>query len=101
NGLKGAVTVQGAVNKISHAPELAIDASIAPIDLGVLVGIVPKLDRAQGTLDGSLHLGGAATAPDVDGKVHIRGGDFSVHGVPSSIQNVEVDVQADASEIRI
>jgi translocation and assembly module TamB len=101
NGLKGAVTVQGAVNKISRSPELAIDASIAPIDLGVLVGVVPKLDRAQGTLDGSLHLGGSTSAPDVDGKVHIRGGDFSVHGVPSAIQNVEVDVQADTSEIRI
>jgi translocation and assembly module TamB len=101
NGLRGAVTVQGAVNKISRSPELAIDASIAPIDLGVLVGVVPKLDRAQGTLDGSLHLGGSASSPDVDGKVHVRGGDFSVHGVPSSIQNVEVDVQADASEIRI
>lgn len=101
NGLKGAVTVQGSVNKISRSPELAIDASIAPIDLGVLVGVVPKLDRAQGTLDGSLHLGGSASSPDVDGKVHIRGGDFSVHGVPSAIQNVEVDVQADTSEIRI
>ena len=101
NGLKGAVTVQGAVNKISRSPELAIDAVVAPIDLGVLVGVVPKLDRAQGTLDGSLHVGGSASAPDVDGKVHVRGGDFSVHGVPSAIQNVEVDVQADASEIRI
>ncbi|MEO8875896.1 MAG: hypothetical protein ABI461_09935, partial [Polyangiaceae bacterium] len=101
NGLKGAVTVKGAVNKISRSPELAIDATVAPIDLGVLVGIVPKLDRAQGTLDGSLHLGGKASAPDVDGKVHVRGGDFSIHGVPSAIQNVEIDVAADASEIRI
>ncbi|MGH7327458.1 MAG: translocation/assembly module TamB domain-containing protein, partial [Polyangiaceae bacterium] len=101
NGLKGSVTVQGSVNKISRSPELAIDANVAPIDLGVLVGVVPKLDRAQGTLDGSLHLTGAASSPDVDGRVHVRGGEFSIHDVPSAISNVEIDVQADASEIRI
>lgn len=101
NGLKGSVSVQGAVSKLSRGPELDVKADVAPIDLGVLVGVVPKLDRAQGTLDGSLRLTGAATAPDVDGRVHVRGGEFSVHGVPSAISNVEIDVQADASEIRI
>ncbi|MEO8799982.1 MAG: translocation/assembly module TamB domain-containing protein [Polyangiaceae bacterium] len=101
NGLHGSVSLKGAVNKLSRSPELALDAEVAPIDLGVLVGIVPKLDRAQGVLDGSLHLTGPASSPDVDGRVHVRGGDFSIHGVPSAIQNVEVDVAADASEIKI
>lgn len=101
NGFKGAVTVKGDITKVTSAPVLAIDAELAPIDLGVLVGLVPRLDRAQGTLSGALRLSGKATSPEVDGAMHVRGGDFSVHGLPSAISNVEVDVQADASEVRI
>jgi translocation and assembly module TamB len=101
NGLKGAVTVKGSVHKVMHTPELAIEADLAPIDLGVMVGIVPKVDRAQGTLSGSLKASGKASAPTLEGFVHVRNGEFVIHGVPSPVGNVEVDVQSDGNEIRI
>jgi translocation and assembly module TamB len=101
NGLRGAVTVKGSVLKTTRAPELAIEAELAPIDLGVMVGVVPKVDRAQGTLSGSLQATGKATAPALHGFVNVRNGEFVIHGVPSPLGNVEIDVQSDGNEIRI
>jgi translocation and assembly module TamB len=100
-GLKGTVTVRGAAHKLTQTPELAFNAELVPIDLGVLVGIVPKVDRAQGTLGGSLYVTGKATSPEVNGHLQVRGGEFAINGMPSPISAVELDVEANSSEIRI
>ncbi|WP_394825937.1 translocation/assembly module TamB domain-containing protein [Pendulispora albinea] len=100
-GLRGTITVRGAARKWSTAPELAFNAELMPIDLGVLVGAVPKLERAQGTLGGSLYVTGKASAPEMNGVLSVRGGEFIVDGLPGPITAVELDVQADSSEVRI
>ncbi len=101
NGLQGTMTVYGAVHKVTSSPELALGADLLPIDLGILVGIVPKLDRAVGTLSGSVRATGKASGPDIRGFLTVRGGEFVVHGAPGPITEVNVDVQADANEVRI
>jgi translocation and assembly module TamB len=101
NGVTGKVTVGGSASKITRAPELDLRADLAPIDLGILAGSVPRLQRAQGTLAGGVHVTGKALSPNVDGKLSVKGGDFSVQGLPSPITNVDIDVEADASEVRI
>jgi len=100
-GLRGTITVRGSAHKWSTSPELAFNADLMPIDLGVLVGVVPKLERAQGTLGGSLYVTGRASAPELDGALSVRGGEFIVDGLPGPITGAELDVQADASEVRI
>ncbi|WP_394846561.1 translocation/assembly module TamB [Pendulispora brunnea] len=99
--LRGTITVRGAAYHFSTSPELAFNAELVPIDLGVLVGAVPKLERAQGKLGGSLYVTGKASAPEMDGSLTVRGGEFIVEGLPSPITAVEMDVKADASEVRI
>jgi translocation and assembly module TamB len=101
NGLKGACTVHGTVTHVSRDPELGLSAELAPIDLGVLVGIVPKLERSQGSLSGSIAAKGKLRAPEIDGELRVRGGEFAVHGLPSVLSEVDVDVAIDKTEARI
>ena len=101
NGLKGAVTVGGDVTKLSTSPQLDLSADLSPIDLGFLVGAVPKLTRAAGTLRGSLKLKGPAAEPNVDGAVFVRGGEFSVSTLPGPISGVEIDARANSNEAEI
>ena len=67
NGFKGAFAVKGAVNKVTRGGELALDAELSPIDLGILVGIVPQDDarRRARSADGAAR--GKATQPEFDG----------------------------------
>lgn len=101
NGFKGAFDVKGGIKKLTKGGELAIDAELSPIDLGILVGVVPKITRAQGTLSGAVHLHGKVSEPEFDGKMRVRSGEFSFKGLPGNLSDVEVDVEADANEARI
>ncbi len=62
-GLGGSATVGGTVRRLFRAPELDIRGDLAPLDLAMLAGVVPKVDRAQGILTGSLSIHGKAAAP--------------------------------------
>ncbi len=101
NGLKGSFMVSGAVKKVTTGGDLALEAELSPIDLGILVGVVPKMTRAVGTLSGSVKVSGNPSAPDFDGRLRVRGGEFGIKGLPGGITDVEVDVEADDTEARI
>jgi len=101
NGFKGAFAVRGEVSKITRGAELALDAELSPVDLGILVGIVPRVTRAMGTLSGNVKLRGKAVQPEFDGQLKVRGGEFGFKGLPGGITDVEVDMTADESEARV
>lgn len=101
NGFKGAFTVEGAVSKVTRGGELALAAELSPIDLGILVGVVPRVTRAVGTLSGRMLLSGRPSEPVLDGKLTVRGGELGIKGLPSGITDVEIDVSADENEARI
>lgn len=101
HGLSGSITVAGRVARLDGDPTLDVGAELRPVDLGLLVGVVPKLDRAQGTLAGSMHLGGRAANPEIDGDVRVRSGEFAVSGWPSVVSGVEIDLKAGRQELSI
>ncbi len=101
NGFKGAFEVKGGIKKLTRGGELAISADLSPIDLGIMVGVVPKVTRAVGTLSGAVRLKGKLAAPAFDGQMRVRSGEFAFKGLPGSLTDVEVDVEADENEARI
>ena len=101
NGLKGSFAVNGVVKKVTRGGVLGLEADLAPIDLGILVGVVPKMTRAVGTLSGRVLVSGSPAEPDLDGRLKVRGGEFGIKGLPGGITDVEVDVEADETEARI
>lgn len=101
NGFKGAFALNGVVSKVTTGAELSLDAELSPIDLGILVGIVPRMTRATGTLSGAVKLGGKAVQPEFDGELKVRGGEFAFKGLPGSVADVAIDLVADENEARI
>ena len=101
NGFKGAFALKGSVSKVTRGGELGLEAELSPIDLGILVGIVPRMSRAMGTLSGKVLLRGKATQPEFDGQLKVRTGEFAFKGLPGGITDVEVDLVADENEARV
>jgi translocation and assembly module TamB len=90
----GGFLVSGNVNHLTTNPALALDVRLDPIDLALLSRLVPKVDRASGSLEGNLHLTGKASSPTVSGDLHARSDDIEVHGFPSAITDLSIDVRA-------
>ncbi len=101
NGFRGAFAVKGAVSKVTRGAELAVEADLSPIDLGVLVGVAPRVTRAMGLLSGSVKIRGPASQPEFDGQLKVRGGEFAFKGLPGGFTSVDVDLVADENEARV
>lgn len=101
NGFKGAFALKGDVTKVTRGAELALEAELSPIDLGILVGVVPRVSRASGTLSGKVLVRGKATQPEFDGQLKVRSGEFGIKGLPGGLTDVEVDLVADENEARV
>jgi len=97
----GAIVLSGKIDDIFDAPDLNVKLAIEPIDLSGLVGLSPQLNRASGSLEGAFTLKGDPNEPDVDGALRLRGGQFAAASLPSPVTDLEVDVAANTSEIRI
>jgi translocation and assembly module TamB len=101
NGFKGAFALKGGATKVTRGAELALEAELSPIDLGILVGIVPRMSRATGTLSGKVLVRGKATQPEFDGQLKVRSGEFGFKGLPGGLTEVEIDLVADENEARV
>ena len=99
DGFRGGFVLTGGVTKLTRDPTLALEARLEPVDLAILQRIVPKVERASGKVEGSLHVGGRAAAPAISGELHARGDEIAVHGLPSAITDVKLDLRASASEL--
>jgi len=100
-GIGGSATLSGTVRSLFREPRFHLRGDLAPLDLSMLTGVVPKVDRASGLLTGSLSVEGRASAPEVAGAVHLKGGELAIRGLPSAITDLDVDLAANANEIRI
>jgi translocation and assembly module TamB len=98
-GIQGGFLVSGGVSRVSTDPTLDVEAKLEPMDLAVLQKSFPRLDRASGKIEGSLHVSGKAAAPVVAGSVRVAGDMLEVHGVPGAVTDFQLDVKASATEI--
>ncbi len=99
DGFTGGFVLAGDVTKLTRDPTLALEAKLEPIDLAVLQRLVPKVERARGKVEGSVRVTGKAKAPVVAGELHAVGEELAVHGFPSALTDMHLDVRASATEL--
>ncbi len=100
-GLSGAISVQGTASDVFGATTLDMTADLAPVDLGVLAGAVPKLDKAVGSFSGGVHVTGPLQDPVLQGDLRIKASELDIHDLPDPITDVDVDLRAENQEIRV
>jgi translocation and assembly module TamB len=98
-GFQGGFVLTGNVTKLTRDPTLALDARLEPVDLAILQRLVPRVDHAAGHLEGGIKVTGKASAPSVSGELHARAESIEVHGLPSAMTDLRLDVRARATEL--
>jgi translocation and assembly module TamB len=100
-GLHGQAVVGGELKKLSSSPEVNLSAKVAPLDLSSLASVVPKVERASGTLEASLNVSGKLAAPVYSGEAHLKKAEFSMRGLALPLSDVNVDLAIGGGEVRV
>ncbi|HMJ51643.1 MAG TPA: translocation/assembly module TamB domain-containing protein [Polyangiaceae bacterium] len=101
NGFRAQVTTSGEMRKLSTSPEVNVSAKVAPMNLSSLASLLPRVERASGTLDASLDVTGKLSAPAYAGEVHLRDGELVLRGFPMPLSQMNVDLAIGDGEVRI
>jgi translocation and assembly module TamB len=101
-GQAASFDVQAKLDKIGQG-NTEVDATfgLKPLPLATVLGMVPRVERAEGTLSGKLRLHGALAAPRYQGGFELNDGEIALHGLATPLSNISVALAVDGSEINV
>jgi len=101
NGFRALVRASGEMRRLSSSPEVNLSAKVAPMNLSSLASLLPRVERASGTLDANLNVTGKLAAPAYAGEVHLREGELAFRGFPMPLSQMNVDLSIGDGEVRV
>ncbi|HWA73377.1 MAG TPA: translocation/assembly module TamB domain-containing protein [Polyangiaceae bacterium] len=100
-GVRATFDVAGTLDKLGPGATLDAALDLRPTPLSGLVGLMPRVERAGGTLSGHFRLQGPASAPRTSGGLDIDHGELNLRGLPSPINDIQLSVAIGEGELTI
>jgi len=100
-GQSAAFDVSAHVDKIGQGAQVDASFGLKPLPLATVLGMVPRVERAEGTLSGKLRVYGAVAAPHYQGGFELNDGEVALHGLSTPLSDISLALSVDGSEINI
>ncbi|HWZ91108.1 MAG TPA: translocation/assembly module TamB domain-containing protein, partial [Polyangiaceae bacterium] len=100
-GQKATFDAQGAVFNVATFPQIDAKLTLRPMQLASLVDVIPRAERAEGTLSGKLEVQGPLLAPRFAGGFDLEHGEIAIRGLPLPVSDIDVALRIDKNELRI
>lgn len=91
----------GSIYNVSTFPQIDAQLTLRPMQLASLVGVIPRAERAEGTLSGELAVKGPLFAPRLTGGFDLEHGEVSIRGLPLPVSDIELALRISGNELRI
>ncbi|MEI9941552.1 MAG: translocation/assembly module TamB domain-containing protein [Pseudomonadota bacterium] len=92
---------QGSIYDVSTSPQIDAKLTLRPMPLASLLGVIPRAERAEGTLSGQLEVQGPLLTPRFAGGFDLERGELSIRGLPLPVSDIEVALRIAGNELRI
>jgi translocation and assembly module TamB len=100
-GQRGVFDLHGGVSGLGKKPNVDATLALRPADLSGFVSLIPRAERASGTIQGKLRVTGPPSALRYQGGFSLDNGEVSVRGLPSPVSGIQLAVALDNDELRI
>lgn len=100
-GQSATFDLAGKLDRVGQGTQIDATLGLRPLPLAMLLGVVPRVERAEGTLAGKLRLRGALLAPQYQGGFELSGGEVALHGLSTPISDIGLSLSIDGNEINI
>jgi translocation and assembly module TamB len=91
----------GKLDKVGQGTLIDATFGLRPLPLQTLLGMSPRVERAEGMLSGKLRLHGALAAPRYQGGFELNEGEVALHGLATPLSDIGLALSIDGSEINI
>jgi translocation and assembly module TamB len=95
------VDMSGGINRLRDAPELAGTLTLRPMELAALTQMIPRVERAKGTVTGRMTVSGPIQSPSYGGGFELSGGELVVRGLQAPISDLEIVTRLSGGELNI
>jgi len=92
---------QGSIYNVATFPQINAKLTLRPMQLDSLLGVIPRAERAEGTLSGQLEVQGPLFAPRLAGGFDLERGELSIRGLPLPVSGIEIALRISGNELRI
>jgi translocation and assembly module TamB len=93
--------VTAKLDKLGQGTQIDASFGLRPLPLATVLGMVPRVERADGTLSGKLRLQGSLSAPHYEGGFELNKGEVALHGLSTPLSDISLALSIDGSEINI
>jgi translocation and assembly module TamB len=100
-GVRASFDLAGTIDRLGPGATLDASVDMRPTPLASLVGLLPRVDRAQGTLSSHFKLQGPLAAPHTSGRIDVDNGELSLRGAPFPLSDIDVKVAIEGGELRV
>ncbi len=100
-GQSGVFDVRGHLGDLGRDPTVEAELTLRPTDLSAFTQLIPKAERAQGRVNGTLSVRGRLSQPNVRGGLSIANGEVELEGLKSPLTDLNVQVQVDPTQIQV
>ena len=100
-GQAASFDVAGKLEKLGQSAEIDATFGLRPLPLATVLGMVPRVERADGMLQGKLRVHGPLATPHYQGGFELSNGEVALHGFATPLSDISVALSVDGSEINI
>jgi translocation and assembly module TamB len=100
-GQSASFDVSARLDKIGQGAQVDASFGLKPLPLATVLGMVPRVERAEGTIGGKLRIHGPLAAPRYQGGFELNQGEVALRGLSTPISDITLALSIDGSEINI
>jgi translocation and assembly module TamB len=100
-GNQATFDITGSITGLRDVPRVEAGLTLRPVDLAALAQLVPRVERAKGSVTGRLGVSGPLRAPEYSGGFALNDGEVVLRGFSAPISDIQVGVKLEGGELEV
>jgi translocation and assembly module TamB len=93
--------LSGGLSELRDAPRVDASVTLRPVDLAAVAQLIPRVERAKGSVTGRLAVSGSLRAPDYSGGFELNGGELLLRGLGVPISDIQLALKLERGELEV
>jgi len=100
-GNQATFDVNGSISGLRDEPRVDANMTLRPMDLAAIAQLVPRVERAKGSVTGHVGVSGPLRSLEYTGGFALSGGEVVLRGLAAPLSDIDLAVKLEAGELEV